>query len=327
MHCGAFREGIELATYEINLAGGVRNRKIAVEIQDSGRDPKNTQILARKFGVDNQLLGVITSTFSEAKNSSPALETFKIPSLVLWDSTPELEAMGDFTFAIGPWAPSSYEQSANFAIRQLHAKRAVVVATIEEWAQSVANGFEKTFKAAGGTVIDRIDVTSSNSDFRSIVARIRRSNPDVVYAPVVPHLESLVRQCKEQSLRAKLITSDNVTAALLKANPKIFEGVYQSMVADPQGAEVEALSMKFQNYFGRRPELILFVGWAYDAVKLYARAMNEGGFDREQIRAALARTKDYHGATGTISMNPGGSSRMLASMFEIRNDQLIPVMP
>lgn len=326
MHCGAFREGIELALNEINLRGGVQGRKLEVDIQDSGRLPKTAQTIARKFGADEKILGVITSTFFEAKNSSPAMETFGLPSLILWDSTPELEAMGKHTFAIGPWAPSTYEESSNFAKVKLKAKRAAIVATIEEWAQSVANGFEETFKGAGGELVERIDVNAAESDFRSIIARIAKKDPDVVYVPVVAHLEVFVRQSKEQSLRAKLLTSDNITAALLRANPGVFEGVYQSMVADPEGPESLALSQKYLKYFGRNPELILFVGWAYDAVNLFAQAIERGGPDRAGVSAALASVKGYPGATGNITMNDGGSSRMMASIFEIRNNQFVPVV-
>lgn len=327
MDCGAFREGIELAVSEINSRGGIHGRLLEVDMQDSGRVPKSAQTIARKYASNSDILGVITSTFFEAKNSSPSLEKAEIPSLILWDSTPELEAMGEFTFAIGPWAPSSYQESALFAAKKLHAKRAAVVATIEEWAQTVANGFEFTFKANGGEITQRIDVNADDSDFRTIVARIASKDPDVIYVPVNPHLEILVRQMKEQGLRGKIITSDNITAALLRANPKVFEGVYQSMVADPQGPETEALALKYRKHFGHAPELILFVGWAYDAVRMFAHAIESGGPTRQSIRDALAGLKNFSGASGVITMNPAGSSRMLASMFQVKDDTLEAIKP
>lgn len=325
MDCGAFREGIELAVEEINSHGGVAGRKIVVDIQDSGRVPKVSQTLAKKFGTDPDILGVITSTFFEAKNSSPALEKYGVPSMVLWDSTPELEAMGNYTFAIGPWAPSTYEVSARFARESLKASKAGVIATIEEWAQSVASGFERSFKAAGGNIVDRVDVNAGDADFRSIVSRIARRSPDVLYVPVNPHLEALVRQIREQGLTCPIITSDNITTALLRTNPKVFAGVYQSMVADPTGVETHELAKKYQARFGHPADLILFVGWGYDAVRLYANAMASGGFSRTSIRDALAHTRDFRGASGTITINPEGSSRMMASMFRIEEDTLVPI--
>lgn len=105
--CNAIREGAEIAMDEVNKEGGINGRPLLFDIQDSQNNPKISHGLAVKFASDTEVLGVIITTIGETKSAAAPLEKAKIPYLTLWDSAPAIEALGNFSFGIGPWLPSS----------------------------------------------------------------------------------------------------------------------------------------------------------------------------------------------------------------------------
>src|SRR5262245_30603528 len=102
----AFREGIELAADEINKAGGIRGRPIELVVEDTQYKSVVAHTIGKKMLSVDHVSAAIIGTISEVMAVGPEFERAKVPLFVLWDSAPELEALGDYVFAIGPWAPS-----------------------------------------------------------------------------------------------------------------------------------------------------------------------------------------------------------------------------
>lgn len=121
--CNAIREGAEVALDEINRAGGINGRHLRFDIQDSHFNPKEAHTLAKRFSANPEVKGVLISGIVETKSAAAPLERAKIPYLTLWDSAPEIEALGDYSFGIGPWLPATYELAAEFVFNRLNARR------------------------------------------------------------------------------------------------------------------------------------------------------------------------------------------------------------
>jgi hypothetical protein len=65
--------------------------------------------------------------------------------------------------------------------------------------------------------------------------------------------------------------------------------------------ETKAFVNAFQARYGHPPSIL--EASAYDAASLLRRALEQGASSREALRDALARTKDFPGATGTLSFD------------------------
>ena len=111
----AFREGIQLAEEEINRTGGINGIRFKVLIEDTVNDPKNALTAAKKLIEKDKVSAALMSSYPEYRTGGMEFEKNKIPVIALWDSSPELDGMGDFIFGIGPWTPSSGSVSAEFA--------------------------------------------------------------------------------------------------------------------------------------------------------------------------------------------------------------------
>lgn len=325
MQGAAFREGVGIAQEEINSGGGIAGRSLRVIIEDTHSDPKFANSAAQKLISVDKIVAAITTSYPETEVGGAQFQRAHIPSIALWDSSPQIDAMGDYIFAIGPWTPSDAEVGAAFCVEKLKAKRASIINTVEPWSELIADLFSKSIEALGGKVVQRFRVNPGDADFRTLLAKIKSESPDVLYAPltneVVPfHTQKLLSRLAIPVLSAGIITEEHVLQ-----NPAAFEGVYQTGIKDPQRPEMTALAMRYEKKFGKKLTLPWFVATGYDAVMLYGSAIRIVGADSERIKEFLYTVKNFPGAAQTISISAAGSSPYFASMFRVEKGKFVLV--
>jgi branched-chain amino acid transport system substrate-binding protein len=76
----------------------------------------------------------------------------------------------------------------------------------------------------------------------------------------------------------------------------------QLAASDPQRPVLLAYAKRYQERFGQLASAI--GGNAYDALVLFARALETAGADRAGLRDALEATRDVIGITGIFTMTP-----------------------
>jgi len=320
-----FREGIELAEAEINKNGGIGGKKLKVIIEDSRYTPRVAQTATKKLLNIDKVIGAVTSTYTETVAIGPEFEKAGVPLINLWDSAKEIEDIGNYVFGIGTWTPSSGEKPAEFVFNKLGAKKTALVYFNNQWSQSCAEYFKSRYLELGGEIIASFVLNSDDTDFRTILARLKASDPEAVYAPVSDHPLAFFKQYKQVGPRVPLVTSDVITSAIISEDPKAVEGIYQSLTADPDNSAAKEMGKHYKARFGKEADQLLFVSWGYDGIQLLAQALRNADSDPQKINEELYKINDFAGASGTISINEKGSSPKLASIFQVRDGDLIMV--
>ena len=321
----AFQEGLVLAAKEINSKGGVHGRPLEVIFEDSQLQLATVRTAAKKLLELDKVSVAFISTFDELKVAGPMFEAAKVPVVCLWDSTPELDAMGEFLFSIGTWLPSTGEVSADFAIEKLGAKKAAVIMTNRDWSLRVGNDFSTRFAALGGEVVFSDSYNPGEATFSSLLLRLKGVQPDVLYAPIDDAIGAFFRRIRELQLNFPVIESDNLNGEWIRSTGGALEGVYQSQSADPSNARANAFSQTFQSYYNRAPTQLLFNGWGWDGMHLVAEAIRRKGARPIDIQAGLYTIANFPGVIGNITITREGSHRVGVSMFQIRDGKFVLV--
>ena len=315
----AFQEGIDLAVEEINNAGGANDQQIKVIYDDTHYDPKVVATLTKKaLEIDHTDLTLI-STFTEVMISAPTFEKSHTPLVVLWDSSPEIEELGDYTFGVGIWSPSSAEVTANF-VKKSNYKSYVVLATHNQWSTSVADKFVELADSAGLQRLEKFIVNPNDSDFRTIATKIARLKPDVVYAPLTDSQVAFWKQLNNSGYTGVRMTSDVIDQIQLEQLGKLAEGLYQTQPSDPKNPETVIMLEKYQKKYQRDCKQVALTAIAYDAIYLIREAVKIAkSTDGEAIKNALYQIKNLPGASGIGSVTPEGSVKKPVSMFQVTN--------
>lgn len=314
----AFKEGIELGVDELNEDRSPGTLPIRAVFEDTQYKPMLAATGGKKLLEIDHAAAVLISTLPEAKAAGPVLLRAQVPTVVLWDSAPDLERMGRGVFGIGPWTPSSGEEGARYAYVKLSARRAVVVSTNTEWSLSVAGFFSDLFGKLGGSTVGSFTVNPDESDFRSVLLKLRDLRPDVVYAPVDANIPTFFRQYRSLRIEAPIVTSDIITDDLLSVDADAFEGSFQTMTADLDFPETRALAERYQKRYHRPLTQTSFVAWGYDAVRVVGVSLRRKGVGSRSPAEELHSLRGFKGASGLIEFNERGSAPRPVVVYQVR---------
>jgi branched-chain amino acid transport system substrate-binding protein len=317
----AFQRGIELAAKQINSE---RADTVEVFFEDTQFDAKAAITAAQRLIAQRKVVALFTMSATEQKAVSLMAKNHKIPTVALWDSSPEIEAIGEYSFGFGPWTPATGETSAKFAFQGLNLKAAYIVTQQDEWSEHLGDYFKAEFEKLGGRVVSYDKLDPKNTDFRSTITKIKSSSADVVFAPLPINISQFFKQAKQQSIVQKIIAADVLTDEEIQNSQGAAEGIYHIEASAPDQEISKALYENYFKQYGSECKLKPFLTWGYDAVLILAASWNRanqtgGKVFAEQIRA----TKNLETANGKISVSEKGSVPKFPAAHQVIDGKLI----
>ena len=315
----AFRDGIQLAAEDSADALAASGKAVEIIFDDTGYDLAKTNTVAERALTDESVSGILVSTLHEMKAIAAAVERGHLPSIVLWDSSPELEEMGEYIFAVGPWSPDVGRKAADFAEKTLKAHSAFVVSTNNEWSNTASKAFFAETLKNGADLVGSEAVNPEDRDFLGIITKIRSSRAEAVYAPLATNLMTFAKQIHAGGVTTPIITSDVINAHLISESRGVFEGYYQTMTTEPAGEGAEKLKKLYEKRYGKEIPNLTLTALGFDAMKLYIHAILSGASTRAELKDALAKAKDVPGAFGPMTMSEKGSVPKFVGVYQVKD--------
>ncbi len=300
---------VQLAVGDINQSGGVLNNPIELVMLDNHSTPIGASMAAEE-AVRLELTAVIGAHWSSHSLAmAPVLQKAGIPMVSPGSTNPEVTQIGNFIFRACFLDSFQGSAMARFSVEDLGARSSVIIRNIDEdYSVMLAEFFKKSFLSLGGKVLEDLEYRGKAVDFAGSIMKIKSLKPDVVYLPGYTRDSGLfIKQARNLGLRTIFLGGDAWDEIENFAGDSI-EGSFQSAAWHPQVPfpQSKSLQLLYQHKFEKNIEN-MSAPLAYDAVHLLADAIERAGSnDRDAIRKALAKTKNYHGATGTITFDENG---------------------
>jgi len=326
------KNGIQLAVDEINQAGGVNGRKIALIIEDDqGRTEQAKTVVEKLIKQDKvvAVLGEVASSNTLA--AAPVAQEAKIPMITPSSTNPKVTQVGDYIFRVCFLDDFQGSSIAKFAANDLNGKTAAILGDVNsDYSKGLTEFFEKEFTKLGGRVLAKEAYTQTDPDFKAQLTKIRNLNPDVLYVPgYYGQVGIIARQARELGMNMPLLGGDGWDS------PELWslggESLKNSYITNHYSADdpnpviqnfVRTYKAKFNNV---APDSLAAL--AYDSAKVLADAIKRaGGTDNAKLRDAINATKDFAGVTGTISINAERNAVKPAVVLEVNpaTKQLLP---
>jgi len=316
------KNGIELATEEINKAGGVNGKQFQLFIEDDQGRPEQAKTVVQKLISQdkvNVVLGEVASTNSLA--AAPVAQEAKIPMISPSSTNPEVTKRGDYIFRVCFIDPFQGSVMAKFAANDLKAKTAAVFGDVQsDYSKGLTNFFEQEFNKLGGKVIDKQAYTQNDADFKSQLTNIRAKNPDVIYVPgYYGEVGIIVKQARELGMNMPILGGDGWDSPeLWKLGGDALKNTYISnhySVENPD-PEIQKFVKAYEAKFGVKPDSLAAL--AYDSAYVLADALKRAGTaEPDKLRDAIAATKDFKGVTGNITINDERNAVKSAVVLEL----------
>ena len=300
--------GIMLATKEINAAGGVKGKKIAVKAyDDQGRAQEAGTAVTRLITDDKvvAVLGEVASSLSIA--GGRVAQQYGVPMITPSSTNPQVTQIGDMIFRVCFLDDFQGWAGAKFARDHLKAQKAAI---LYDQAQAYSKGlndfFGKSFAELGGTVAIRQAYTGGDQDFSAQLTSIRDAGVDVVYLPgYYTDAANIMLQARKLGLKAPFLGGDGWDSSQLAAigGPAVEGSYYTNHYShDEERPVVQEFVKKFKAEYGSTPDGLAALG--YDAAKLLYDAMGRAeSLDGAALAKAIGATRDFQGVTGVFSID------------------------
>lgn len=302
--------GIRLAAKIINQHGGIHGRKLTIIELDNKSTPLGARETARE-AIRQKVLAVLGSAWSaQSLAMAPILQKARIPMISNISTNPKLTRIGDCIFRICYLDTFQGKIMANFAYADLKARRAAVLTNVSTpYSIDLAKYFKNTFKQLGGKIIREGNYLGTDINFSSLLKKIKRVQPDVVFVPGYMRDSGLIlTQARELGIKATFLGGDGwETGVFYYTKGKPLGKNFFCNHWHP-GINTEA-SRKFVKLYYQEFHLVptAEAATAYDATMLLAQAMRQAApLTSATINKALAKTRDFPGITGKITLDRFG---------------------
>ena len=302
-------EGIQMAVDECNEAGGIDGKEVVIDAQDDQAEPNQAASVANMMSADEKIVAIIGSLKSSCTlAAAPIYEEAGVVALSPDSSSPEVTNAGEYIFRIKNSDVVLAQTMAKGAISDGHTKFAILYEN-NDYGAGVLEQSQIAIEEAGCEIVCTESIlTGEQTDFSSIISKIRESGADAISMGVDYNESGLVmKQMKDAGLDLPRYATDGLfTDAFIEVGGEAADGttVLTSFITSDQSENVQNFIKKYQEkYDGEMPSI--FQAEGYDCGKIVIEAIENAGTDRKAIRDYMA-TMSYQGVTGDCTFDENG---------------------
>ena len=303
------REGVDLALDEINAAGGVKGKKIKVLYED---DKSTTQEATNKVQqlIDRDgavaILGEVASSRSMA--GGLVCNKKKVPMVTPSSTAVDVTKDRDYVFRVCFTDAQQGEVAARFVHDTLKKQKVGVFFVAQDtYSSGLAQTFKAAFQKLGGEIVVDKGYQKGETNFTTYLGDLKAANPEAVFVPVYYNdMVQIARQAKAVGMPGSMFVGGDGwdSANLLEGAGDLLEGAYftNHYAPDVPWQNSQTFVASYKKRYGHDPSSLAAQG--YDAAMLLFNAMGRATEVKpEAIKVALAATKDFAGATGSLTID------------------------
>lgn len=305
------KRSMELAAEELNKNGGIDGKMVETVIYDTEGDPtKAVMGVSKLLNKDGAITIVGPSTTPTTLAVMPMAERAETPLI-------SCAAGNKITLPVKPWVFKT-AQSDILAVAAIYQhmkekgiKKVGLLTVSNAFGESGREQLREQADKFGIKVVQDENFGAKDTDMTAQLTKIRSADPDAIVCwGTNPGPAVVAKNVKQLNIEVPLYQSHGV------ASPKFIElagdaaeGIYlptgKILVADllpdsdPQKPVLKEYIQKYTDKY--KMPVSGFGGYAYDAMKILARAMEGTGGDKAKIRENLENMTEYVGVSGTFN--------------------------
>jgi branched-chain amino acid transport system substrate-binding protein len=302
------RAGAEQAVTDLNAAGGVLGRQLALEVGDDACDPRQA------VSVANQLAGrrvaFVAGHFCSG-SSIPARDVYAeegVLQISPASTNPRFTDEGKWnTFRVCGRDDQQGQVAGAYIARNMQGRRVAILHDNSAYGKGLADETKKALNAAGVQETLYAAYTPGERDYNALVSRMKAADIQVIYVGGY-HTEAglILRQAKEQGMNVTLIGGDAlVTNEFWQITGAAGEGTLMTFSSDPRRRPTAAQVV--QRFRARNVDPEGYVLYTYAAVQIFVAAAARGNTtDPRRLAALLKSGGPWQTVLGEINFDAKG---------------------
>ncbi len=324
----------EMWLEDINAAGGldVGGKKYQVElaVEDNESKAESAVAVNTKLITQDEVLVIVGPQASkQAVPAGEVADNNQTPMISPWSTNPRTTENRPWVFRACFLDPFQGPVVANFVTEEFgFTKAAVLYDVASDYPKGLAEFFKQAWEDLHGpdSVVAYESFTTKDRDFSAQLTKIKDSGAEFFFTPqYYDEVPLIVKQAHELGWDKPIVGSDSWgSAELMNLCGDDCKGLFFSThyaAAGAKGATKEFID-RYNAKYGYVPDDVAALTW--DAMGIVQRAIQDCGnitgdlkADRQCVRDALAKVKDYEGITGKMTFTEQGDPVKCAVIVKI----------
>jgi branched-chain amino acid transport system substrate-binding protein len=326
------REGLTLAAAELSSQYGIKEFELTY--QDSREAPQDTvQAVRRLIDVDHVqfIIGGLTS--SGVLAAAPYAQQHAVLFFTPAASAPGIPEIGDLVFRNWPGDDLIAREFGQAAHDELKVQKVAILSVSNDYGNTNATYFAKTFSAKGGIVLLRRAFSQGTTDFRPLLTEVGAlQGLDKLFLVAYPdEYRAIFPEIAASRIRkGSILVSDTFySPQLLSQLGSSAEGTVCAVAAKPgedykpRQQFIAAYRARFKTRDGKPKDPGLVSDTAYDALKLVMTGISETDGSPKAVAKWLHKLRNYPGAAGPVTFGETGDIKGELALFEVVSGKFV----
>jgi branched-chain amino acid transport system substrate-binding protein len=329
------RAGVQAAIRELNARGGVRGRRIRLQIFDDGSNPSQGVIHMQRIASDDKFVGVIGSGFSSVGLAlQPIVEREKIPYISMASSAAQVTPAKPYYYMTTATS-RLFAYSMAIHLRKLKIRRIALMTDNGGFGREGSRNVKELANRFGFSIVEDITFPLTSTSFTAELNGVRNSNAQALWLwNATDRAVTIAKEARQLRLPQRLVLTGG-NASPLYLGPACPEtngaliNTYLGPVAQflPKSHPSRAIALRLNRLIRKQGSTFNYDG--YTAVNMFRTAMLRGGFNREAINRSLeSRMRGFVGPGGRYNysrVNHSGLGVNSMVVSQVKNCKMVPV--
>lgn len=319
---------------DIEKAGGLdvggTKYKVQIVVEDNESKAESAVKANTKMITEDGVLAIVgPQASSQAVPAGDVANNYQTPMISPWSTNPNTTKDRPYVFRGCFLDPFQGPVVANFIKEKFnYTKAGVLFDVASDYPKGLAEFFKKAWEQinGAGSVVAYESFTTKDTDFSSQLTKIINSGAEFFFTPqYYNEVALIVKQAHELGWDKPIIGSDSWgSAETVELCGKDCHGLFFSTHYAAAGATgaTKAFIDRYNTEHGYIPDDVAALTW--DSLRLVQQAIQNAGTitgdikkDRQAVRDALAKIKDFKGITGDMTFTEEGDPIKCAVIVRI----------
>jgi branched-chain amino acid transport system substrate-binding protein len=330
------RAGAEAAIREINAKGGVKGRRIRLQIFDDGSNPSQGVVNMQRIAADSKFIGVIGSGFSSVGLAvQPIVEQQKIPYISMASSAAQVTPAKPYYYMTTATS-RLFAYSMAIHLRKLKIRRIALMNDNGGFGREGERNVKELARRFGFQIVEQVTFPLTGvTSFVAELNRVKNSNAQALWLWNATTLAvTIAKEARSLRLSQRLVlTGGNASPQYLgpacpETNGALIN-TYLGPVAQylPKSNPSRPIALRLNRLIRKQGSTFNYDG--YTAVQMFRTAMLRGGFTRDRINNALEdKMRGFVGPGGRYNyseVNHSGLGVNSMVVSQVKNCKMVPV--
>src|ERR1051326_1741319 len=311
------KNGADMALADINAAGGVLGKKLAIEVGDDACDPKQARAVGEKFA--GMKVPFVAGHYCSS-SSIPASEAYQdgnVLQITPASTNPTFTDRNMWnTFRVCGRDDQQGSVAGEYVAKNFKGKNVAILHDKSTYGKGLADEMKKALNKAGAKEKMYEAYTQGDKDFNALVSKMKANNIDLIYVGGY-HTEAglILRQMRGQGMKTQVMVSGDAIATneFWSITGDAGEGMLFTFGSDPRKRPTPAEVVKKFKAKGIDPEG--YTLYTYAAMQIWAQAVKKAGTTDAKKVAEVIRSGKWDTVLGPISYDKKGDITTVDYVF------------